>query len=82
MVMQQGGTNGAGPYTCDMDQTSNAQASGQTKLTVKETDGTDGNIKLAVTMPSNMSCIGGMYFVPVSFPLCLYIHNPRSLATK
>ncbi|TGO49918.1 hypothetical protein BCON_0196g00140 [Botryotinia convoluta] len=58
VVMQQGGTNGAGPYTCDMDQTSNALGSGQTKLTVKETDGTNGNIKLAVTMPSNMSCIG------------------------
>ncbi|KAI9642233.1 hypothetical protein NHQ30_009035 [Ciborinia camelliae] len=58
VVMQQGGTNGAGPYTCDMDQTSNAQATGQTKLDVKESDSNGGNIILAVTMPANMSCIG------------------------
>ncbi|KAB8299224.1 hypothetical protein EYC80_001316 [Monilinia laxa] len=58
VVMQKGGANGVGPYTCDMDQTSNAQATGQTKLAVKETEGKGGNISLAVTMPANMSCIG------------------------
>ncbi|KAG4027360.1 hypothetical protein MFRU_031g01070 [Monilinia fructicola] len=58
VVMQQGGSNGVGPYTCDMDQTSNAQATGQTKLAVKETEGKGGNISLAITMPANMSCIG------------------------
>ncbi|KAJ8059410.1 hypothetical protein OCU04_012357 [Sclerotinia nivalis] len=58
VVMQQGGANGKGPYKCDMDPTSNGLGSGQTQLTVKETDGKGGNINLAVTMPSNMSCIG------------------------
>lgn len=60
VVLQQGGTDGAGPYTCDMDQTSNSLGSGQTVLTVKETTGTDGNINLVVTMPANMTCVGGM----------------------
>lgn len=63
VVMQQGGTDGAGPYACDLDPTSNAQATGQTKLTVMETNGNGGNINFAVMMPSNMSCIGGMCFI-------------------
>ncbi|APA09238.1 hypothetical protein SS1G_14237 [Sclerotinia sclerotiorum 1980 UF-70] len=58
VVIKQGGTNGKGPYKCDMDPTSNGLGSGQTKLAVKETDVKGGNINLAVTMPSNMSCIG------------------------
>ncbi|ESZ99498.1 hypothetical protein SBOR_0063 [Sclerotinia borealis F-4128] len=58
VVMQQGGTNGAGPYTCDLDPTSNAQGSGQTNLTVKESGASGGNIKLAVTMPKDMACSG------------------------
>ena len=60
MTIRQGSADGAGPYTCDLDLTSNADgATGQTNLTVKETDSADGNITLSVTMPSDMACIGG-----------------------
>jgi len=60
VTIRQGSADGAGPYTCDLDLTSNADgATGQTNLTVKETDSADGNITLSVTMPSDMACIGG-----------------------
>ncbi|EFX04911.1 gas1-like protein [Grosmannia clavigera kw1407] len=53
-----GSASGAGPYTCDLDLTSNGNgATGQTNLTVAETD-SNGSISLAVTMPSDMACIG------------------------
>lgn len=53
-------SDGAGPYSCDLDQASNVQgATGQTPLTVKETDGTDGTITLTATLPSDLKCIGG-----------------------
>jgi len=50
--------DGAGPYTCDMDQTSNSNGvSGQTALQTTEKD--DGKTTtLEVTMPANMACIG------------------------
>jgi hypothetical protein len=65
VTIRQGSADGAGPYTCDMDLTSNADGvSGQTKLTVKETDSADGNITLAVKMPSNMACVGGRSLLP------------------
>jgi hypothetical protein len=52
--------NGAGPYSCDMDFTSNADGtSGQTNLTVKETDA-GGITTLSLTMPADMACVGGM----------------------
>ncbi|KAH8204567.1 hypothetical protein TruAng_001196 [Truncatella angustata] len=52
-------TDGAGPYTCDLDQASNVQgATGQTNLTVAEKDGGDGTIKLTATLPADMKCIG------------------------
>ncbi|TVY93801.1 hypothetical protein LAWI1_G000246, partial [Lachnellula willkommii] len=58
VTIAQGGANGAGPYTCDVDQTSNANgASGQVNVTTKETDGT-GSIQLALTMPSDLACVG------------------------
>ena len=59
MTISPGGANGAGPYTCDVDPTSNADGvSGQLNVTVKETDST-GSIKLALTMPSDLACVGG-----------------------
>lgn len=61
MQIAQGSADGAGPYTCDMDQTSNSIATGQTNLTVKETDGGNGLINLAITMPADMACVGGMH---------------------
>ncbi|KAK2009621.1 GEgh16 protein [Colletotrichum eremochloae] len=51
--------DGAGPYTCDLDPTSNANgATGQTNLTVKESKAQNGNIKLTVTMPKDLACVG------------------------
>ncbi|TVY33241.1 hypothetical protein LOCC1_G007618, partial [Lachnellula occidentalis] len=58
VTIAQGDADGAGPYTCDVDQTSNASGtSGQVNVTTKETDGA-GNIKLALTMPADLACIG------------------------
>ncbi|TVY25175.1 hypothetical protein LHYA1_G006037 [Lachnellula hyalina] len=58
VTISPGGANGAGPYTCDVDPTSNADGvSGQLNVTVKETDST-GSIKLALTMPSDLACVG------------------------
>ncbi|GKT41962.1 uncharacterized protein ColSpa_02143 [Colletotrichum spaethianum] len=50
---------GAGPYSCDLDPTSNANgATGQTKLQVQEAKPQNGNIKLTVTMPKDLACVG------------------------
>lgn len=60
VTIRQGDANGAGPYSCDIDLTSNADGiSGQTNLTVKETDGANGDINLSLTMPADMKCVGG-----------------------
>src|SRR4051794_40870202 len=57
--------NGKGPYTCDIDQTSNANGiSGQVNLTVTEKAARNGDIALTVTMPDDLACLGG------KFPLC------------
>ncbi|KAL3306670.1 GEgh16 protein [Colletotrichum asianum] len=51
--------DGQGPYTCDMDLTSNANgATGQTKLEVQEGQPQNGIINLKVTMPQDMACVG------------------------
>ncbi|KAL3417698.1 hypothetical protein PVAG01_10708 [Phlyctema vagabunda] len=51
--------DGAGPYTCDLDQTSNANgATGQTPLDVTEKDSKAGVTTLTLTMPADMACIG------------------------
>jgi len=63
VTINQVNTNGAGPYTCDLDLTSNADGvSGQTNLTVTEKDAASstGDITLTVTMPADLACIGGM----------------------
>jgi len=53
-------TAGAGPYTCDLDLTSNSDGStGQVPLNVTEVDSDSADIALTVTMPTNMACIGG-----------------------
>ncbi|CAG8961075.1 hypothetical protein HYFRA_00002617 [Hymenoscyphus fraxineus] len=49
---------GKGPFTCDMDQTSNTKATGQTKLEVKEKEEANGDITLSVQMPQDMACNG------------------------
>lgn len=67
VTIKQVNADGAGPYTCDMDLTSNADGvSGQTNLTVTEKDstGTNGNITLTVAMPADMVCIGGKRSTP------------------
>ena len=76
VTIKQGGTDGAGPYTCDMDLTSNSNGvTGQTALTVKETDAKDGTISLSVTMPADMACVGGMSQSPP--PIHSYLHIMR-----
>ncbi|KAF9879181.1 GEgh16 protein [Colletotrichum karsti] len=51
--------DGAGPYTCDLDQTSNANAaSGQTKLQIQEAQPQNGIINLKVQLPQDMACVG------------------------
>lgn len=59
--------NGAGPYTCDMDQTGNSLGSGQLNLTTAETDA-NGATSLTITMPSDLACVGGECTFPLSFP--------------
>ncbi|KAI1429149.1 GEgh16 protein [Xylaria sp. FL1777] len=60
VYIQQVNDQGAGPFTCDMDLTGNANgATGQTQLRVKEaSSGKKGIIALKVTMPNDMACIG------------------------
>ncbi|KAF4620194.1 hypothetical protein G7Y89_g14627 [Cudoniella acicularis] len=59
VTIKQVDENGAGPYMCDLDLTSNADGvSGQTNLTVAETDASNGNISLSVIMPSDLACVG------------------------
>ncbi|KAF8853652.1 hypothetical protein BDZ45DRAFT_657732 [Acephala macrosclerotiorum] len=51
--------DGAGPYTCDLDPTGNAEgATGQIPLNVTENDASSGKIALTLTMPSDLACIG------------------------
>ncbi|OHW95790.1 gegh16 protein [Colletotrichum incanum] len=59
ITIAQVSADGAGPYSCDLDLTSNANgANGQTKLQVKEAKPQNGNIKLSVTMPDDLVCVG------------------------
>ncbi|KAI0406491.1 GEgh16 protein [Xylaria palmicola] len=60
VLIRQVNDTGAGPFTCDMDQTGNSiGATGQTKLAVKEAPTNEnGIIGLRVTMPRDMQCIG------------------------
>ncbi|EFQ26172.1 GEgh16 protein [Colletotrichum graminicola] len=59
ITIAQVSADGAGPYTCDLDPTSNSiGATGQTKLAVKEAKAQNGNIKLTVTMPKDLACVG------------------------
>lgn len=60
VTINQLSADGAGPYTCDLDPTSNADGvSGQLPLSVSEKDSNNGNIILSVTMPTDLACIGG-----------------------
>lgn len=53
-------TDGAGPYTCDLDEAGNIQgATGQRQLAVAEQDSKAGTITLVATLPDNLKCIGG-----------------------
>ncbi|KAI0168436.1 GEgh16 protein [Pestalotiopsis sp. NC0098] len=52
-------TDGAGPYTCDLDEAGNIQgATGQRQLAVAEQDSQAGTITLVATLPDNLKCIG------------------------
>jgi hypothetical protein len=79
VTMRQINATGAGPFTCDMDFTSNADGvDGQTNLTVKEVTTskrskfsqkatTSGALTLELTMPADMACVGGMCLVLLFF---------------
>ncbi|KAH8673869.1 GEgh16 protein [Xylariales sp. PMI_506] len=59
VTINQLNANGAGPFSCDMDEAGNIQGvTGQTALNVTEKDGGNGQITLTVTMPTNLACIG------------------------
>lgn len=62
ITVAQRSAQGSGPFACDLDESSNVLGvSGQTNLTVAQDAsqfGT-GNLTLTVTMPSNLTCIGG-----------------------
>ncbi|KDN67423.1 hypothetical protein CSUB01_12028 [Colletotrichum sublineola] len=57
VIIAQVSTDGAGPYSCDLDLTSNSNgATGQTKLTVLESKPHNGMVTLKVQMPTDMAC--------------------------
>ncbi|TQN66364.1 hypothetical protein CSHISOI_09093 [Colletotrichum shisoi] len=59
ITIAQVSADGVGPYSCDLDLTSNANgATGQTKLQVQEARPQNGNIKLKVKMPDDLACVG------------------------
>jgi len=59
VIIAQVSVDGAGPYTCDLDLTSNSNgASGQTNLTILESKPHNGLITLKVKMPTDMACVG------------------------
>ncbi len=62
VFIQQVNRDGAGPFTCDMDQTGNSNgATGQTQLRVQESSANKkGIISLKVTLPGSMACTGCM----------------------
>lgn len=63
VTISQRTAEGAGPFTCDMDLTSNSNgAVGQTPLKVTQDsgNGANGNINIKVEMPQDMACTGGM----------------------
>lgn len=61
VTINQGGMEGVGPYTCDLDVTSNAgSVTGQIPLTVTDAGtGKNGMEEVSVIMPKDMACIGG-----------------------
>ncbi|KAK7733298.1 hypothetical protein SLS53_008195 [Cytospora paraplurivora] len=61
VTINQVNSNGTGPYTCDLDQTSNASGtSGQVALDVEQDDSSSnkGQLQLQVSLPDDMACIG------------------------
>lgn len=60
VTIRQVNTDGARPYTCDLDPTGNANGvSGQTSLDVAKKGSNGRDITLSVTMPKDLACIGG-----------------------
>ncbi|KAI1778567.1 hypothetical protein F4818DRAFT_406472, partial [Hypoxylon cercidicola] len=60
VTVRQVNETGAGPYTCDLDPTGNANgATGQTNLTTTEgKPNRNGEITLNVQMPNDLACMG------------------------
>lgn len=63
VTIDQRNANGTGPFTCDMDFTSNAIATGQTPLTVDQgtAQSATGQVTLTVSTPKDMACKGCEY---------------------
>jgi hypothetical protein len=62
VTVNQRSANGTGPFTCDMDLSSNANgAVGQTLLQVTQGNARDntGDVTFQVAMPDDMACFGG-----------------------
>lgn len=72
ITVDQRNANGTGPFTCDLDQTSNANGiSGQIPLDVQQGNAKDatGQVTITATMPNDLACIGGqstLFMYPVS----------------
>ncbi|KAI0201950.1 GEgh16 protein [Astrocystis sublimbata] len=60
VFIQQGNEKGAGPFTCDLDDTNNSRGvSGQTKLQTKENQPNEhGVIGIRIQMPNDLKCVG------------------------
>lgn len=61
LKVNQVNSNGTGPYTCDLDETSNASGTtGQVALDVTQGDAGDGTgeMTLKVALPTDMACTG------------------------
>ena len=66
LTSKQVNADGAGPYTCDLDQTSNAGVISQNLIVTNNVPGVNGlsqgktqDFNITVAMPANLACTGG-----------------------
>jgi hypothetical protein len=66
LTSEQVNADGAGPYTCDLDQTSNAGIISQNLTVTNNVPGVNGlsqrktqDFNITVAMPANLACTGG-----------------------
>jgi hypothetical protein len=66
VTISQRDASGVGPFTCDLDLTSNANGvSGQTPLTVTQDNASSGtgDVAIKVAMPADLACTGGRFHI-------------------